>query len=267
MNLTTGNLASDLLTVAQIIDQIYYRLDTLQADCDASGIEMELIENKETDTQVYLFARDNQIDIIIPGTQTKRDWCTDLQCPYTVWRGPGLVHGGFANACESVFNPLLRSLQTRLTTKSAVTFGGHSLGAALAPMLAQALLGIVVPKAVYALEPPRWCGSIRADNYDQDLKSVTWRTENQGDMVPYVPLGIWGYRQVGQCITFADDGSVTLDKPQPFQFSPSELCQLFDGSHPWFQKGNTSICPEAHQIQTMERLFTTWIARHAQFAK
>jgi predicted lipase len=145
------------------------------------------------DTQAYTMASDRVIVTAFRGTEAKeiRDWLTDASTP--PWPGPartGYVHYGFAEALESVFPDVAKTLAQLRTNGQSVWFTGHSLGGALA-MLVAARLELEEPRlradGVVTFGQPRTCDRMLADAYNRGLQGRTVRFVNNNDIVPQLP--------------------------------------------------------------------------------
>jgi len=77
-----------------------------------------------------------------------RDVVDDLEPQLVAWRGPGKVFEGFKDAFEEVVDDLLPAVQS---INYKLLFTGHSLGAALATLLA----AVQKPSALYTIGSPR----------------------------------------------------------------------------------------------------------------
>lgn len=101
-----------------------------------------LIENKETDTQVYTWMNGSSIWVAFRGTEKNiKDIITDLwffrkEIPFDNKKGIK-VHGGFLKAYMSVRDELLEKILEFLDQGATHIKGvGHSLGGALVTLLA-----------------------------------------------------------------------------------------------------------------------------------
>ncbi|MET8543976.1 lipase family protein [Kitasatospora sp. NPDC004799] len=145
------------------------------------------------DTQAYTMAGDHMIVTAFRGTEPAqiRDWLTDSTTP--PWPGPartGYVHYGFAEALESIFPDVAKAIADLRTNDQTVWFTGHSLGGALA-MLVAARLDLEDPRlaadGVYTFGQPRTCDRLLAAAYDKALKGRTFRFVHGNDIVPELP--------------------------------------------------------------------------------
>jgi hypothetical protein len=118
------------------------------------------------------------------------DWINDANAalvpvPYTV----GLVHRGFSESLQSLWNQLLQAVRSHQAASGLpVVVTGHSKGGALATLGAIRLLneGSIVPAAVYTFASPRTGDSPFAWNYNSHIPN-DWRFENTDDLVPHLP--------------------------------------------------------------------------------
>jgi hypothetical protein len=146
--------------------------------------------------------------IAIRGTEGTLEWIHDiefLQVPCPFLTGAGHTEDGFTAMYESlrtgvapnsptVVNALAKLEFPRAV--SSVTICGHSLGGALATLLAlDVAANTVFPDpAVYTYGSPRTGDSLFAGTYDQVVKN-SYRIANRLDIVPTVPPPL-GYEHV-----------------------------------------------------------------------
>jgi triacylglycerol lipase len=122
------------------------------------------------------------------GTQTKSDWCSNLNI--ALQQGPaGLpVHAGFNEIWKS-FAPELRSM-LRGRNPTRVHCVGHSLGGALATLNADLLsAGHVAEVVLYTFGAPRAGDGLFARSLTQRLTPDNiFRVSHPADPVPMIPL-------------------------------------------------------------------------------
>ena len=141
----------------------------------------------------FVAAHRDMAIVAFRGTETIGNALTDLETAlirYEIF--PGLVHLGFAHAAEAVY-PTVHALLTALGRRLPIWVTGHSLGGAMATLVAQrlAIEGFAV-RAVYTYGSPR-----PGDRNFRDAYRVpNYRFVNDNDLVPHLPLR-WCYRHVG----------------------------------------------------------------------
>jgi len=116
---------------------------------------------------------------------------------------PGLVHLGFARAAETVY-PTVCTLLTALGRRLPILVTGHSLGGAMATLVAHRLHVEGFPvRAVYSY------GSPRPGNHDfRDAYRVpNYRFVNDNDLVPHLPMK-WCYHHVGSLKLLTPEGKL-----------------------------------------------------------
>ena len=128
----------------------------------------------------------------------------DFDFELQAWDGPGKVHRGFANALNEVHSRLDQAI--RDTGECRLLYTGHSLGAALATLMA----GLRRPDALYTFGSPR----VGDATFVEALKDVkSYRYVDCCDVVARVPPEI-EYRHLGEPYYIKRDRKVT--------FNPSE---------------------------------------------
>ncbi|MFI1198455.1 lipase family protein [Streptomyces sp. BHT-5-2] len=186
--------------LAQASDLAYKDESTIESRARAWGFDQ--VRHHQTrftppfpleDTQAYTAASDHMIITAFRGTEPVqiRDWLSDATTP--PWPGPartGYVHYGFAEALQSVFPDVRKTLAELRTNGQSVWFTGHSLGGALA-MLAGAWMYLEDPRlqadGVYTYGQPRTCDRLLADAYNKGFKGRMYRFVNNNDIVPQLP--------------------------------------------------------------------------------
>jgi len=130
----------------------------------------------------------------------------DLQANMTPWKRGGRVHAGFASATNSLRTPITEWIRHAQTASEKLIVTGHSLGAAMATLVASE-------------HPVDWLitlGSPRVGNRDfvQTLQAANVkRLVNCCDAVTEVPLPIGGYTHLGTR-TYVSRDSQVLEDPQ-----------------------------------------------------
>lgn len=143
----------------------------------------------ETDTQVLVSDSPGCRVFSFRGTEmTVKDFFTDLNFDLVPLCGTAAkVHHGFLSASNEVYNQVLSAcLSVPADTK--LMFTGHSLGAALAKLLALRLVraGVNV-SCVYTFGSPRIGNAAWRELYAFWLGQRTWRVCHASDAVPRLP--------------------------------------------------------------------------------
>lgn len=160
----------------------------------------------ETDTQAQVVSIDGNFHygVTFPGTASWRDCLTDAKIRKAK-SGAGQLHRGFCAAAGSVYDGILAALP-----KSArVVVSGHSLGGAVATIIADWLLsGGYQVETVITFGSPRVGNRAWARTYNRLLAERTYRIVNAGDPVPHVPWVFGTYRHVETLIYLNNTGGV-----------------------------------------------------------
>jgi hypothetical protein len=123
------------------------------------------------------------------------------------WAGRGRVHKGFATALSQVQKELLASLDSLQGCR--VLYTGHSLGAAMATLLA----GLKKPDTLFTFGSPR----VGDAEFVASLQGITnFRFQDCCDLVTHVPPEELGYRHLGQPHYIDRERRVTLNPDQGF---------------------------------------------------
>ncbi|KAL8479757.1 hypothetical protein ACS0TY_026622 [Phlomoides rotata] len=187
------------------------------------------LDNEETDTQATIWRDPERKRLVIAfrGTeQTKwKDLLTDLMLvpagfnPERIggdFKKEVQVHSGFLSAYDSVRTRLFalikqaigyRSDSTELLPKWHIFVTGHSLGGALATLLALELSSSQLAKfgaitvTMYNFGSPRVGNRRFAEIYNEKVRD-SWRVVNHRDIIPSVPR-LMGYCHVAQPVYLA----------------------------------------------------------------
>lgn len=148
--------------------------------------------------QAYRFANKQDMVIACRGTQPTQfnDIAADLKAMPVVAETVSRVHRGFKAEVDELWPMVLEDLTAKTPTQK-LWFCGHSLGAAMATIMASRCHyheNIPNPEELYTYGSPRvgWKG------YVVHLGVVHHRWVNNNDIVTTVPPSILGYRHHGE---------------------------------------------------------------------
>jgi predicted lipase len=204
LNTTYDTLPSDLTNAAgkavsagganyTVVTTIY--ANDLSTDMNPSGGDDEVSIGL-----ICQAAQAGDVVIAIRGTEGNVEWIHDaefLQVPCPFLAGAGHTEDGFTAMYESLRtgaatnSPTVVSALAKLPFPrpvSSLTICGHSLGGALATLLALDVAANTAfsSPAVYTYGSPRTGDSLFANTYDQVVKN-SYRIANRVDIVPTLP--------------------------------------------------------------------------------
>lgn len=166
------------------------------------GGSLAVIDDPQTDVQCYLRKRGGCLSIIFRGSNSGRNWKTNVAfrqkvVPYGNTASKIRVHSGFLEAYKS---PAVRNVihQTMAPDIHRVKISGHSQGAALA-ILCGVDLEYNFPDKDYEVVlfgAPRVGNRAFQKSYDKRVFK-TLRIENGNDIITKIPFACMGYRHVG----------------------------------------------------------------------
>jgi triacylglycerol lipase len=154
---------------------------------------------------------DGALVVAFRGTDDAEDAWLDLKFRQ-VEDYDGWVHEGFYNAATSLWDGLIKHLGKNWQDGDKVWVTGHSLGGAMATVMAKWLAHQKYDIAgVHTFGQPRVGDNTYADNYSPD--DVHYRFVNNKDFVTHVPYRWMGpgvhYKHVGKVQLFDADGNLT----------------------------------------------------------
>jgi hypothetical protein len=154
----------------------------------------------DDEVSIGLICQVNQtgdVVIAIRGTEGILEWIHDVEfdlvpCPFLV--GAGHTEDGFTAMYESLRtgaqsgSPTVVSALAKLSSVNSVTICGHSLGGALATLLALDVAANTAfsNPAIYSYASPRTGDSLFASTFDQVVTN-SYRIANRLDIVPALP--------------------------------------------------------------------------------
>ncbi len=154
------------------------------------------------DTQAFVATSPDLVLISFRGTESRGDWLHNVNLPWRT-RSYGVVHRGFLGAFQAVESRLRSALLSSEGKRVILT--GHSLGGAIATVMAAEWQGFLAPAMVVTFgQPAVGKGAFRMF-YQQYYAGKFFRFVNDDDIVPRVPPG---YEHVGRLLHFDAEGKL-----------------------------------------------------------
>ena len=171
-----------------------------EAAKEAKKLGFTTIEFYDKDgAQAYRFMNKNDLVIACRGTQPTQfnDISADLKALPVMAETVSRVHRGFKAEVDELWPMVLEDLERTRNQNKKIWFCGHSLGAAMATIMASRCHlyeGIAPVEELYTYGSPRvgWRG------YCNSLGVTHHRWVNNNDIVTRVPLKIMGYVHDGE---------------------------------------------------------------------
>ncbi len=169
-----------------------------------------LKRGRDVDSQGYIASDDQRMLVAFRGTHSLPDWLTNIQIAKEA--GPkGKVHEGFQDAFFVTALSIGKSIGANVNDRE-IWITGHSLGGALAILLAATLAENNIPVAgLYTFGAPRVGDRPFAGWLNNSLQEVpNYRVVNEGDIVPHVPseLRFW---HSGERSLLMNNGTIRSD--------------------------------------------------------
>jgi len=168
---------------------VYLDRDKIELQVKALGFnEFAWFDNSGTQAFACRKSNANNIFIVFRGTEPNQ--MKDILADVKAWRKParekGLVHFGFAQALDKVYDNIVQWLsEQKLDGERHITCTGHSLGAALATIMASRLDA----NELYTFGSPRIGNRAFVKEMNNDgIKH--YRFVNNNDIVTKVPFPI-----------------------------------------------------------------------------
>ena len=194
---------------AKLSDIAY--LEKADAKKKAKELGFTTIEYYDRDgAQAYRFMNKKDLVIACRGTQPTQwnDIKADLKAIPVMAETIGRVHRGFKKEVDDLWPMVREDLLRKTNLSKTIWFTGHSLGAAMATIMASRCMHdeeANYPAELYTYGSPRvgwskYCNSLGIEHH---------RFVNNNDIVTRVPLWIMGYRHHGKKVYFNRHGKVS----------------------------------------------------------
>ena len=173
----------------------------VKSNMERLGFEVRFFYGERTDAECFVAWNSESILVAFRGTEIfgLKDWLTDVKCKLVFWPYGGRVHVGFRNSffelwTQQGLKDFIESKMAEMPNHSKTLWlTGHSLGAALATLAADAFVGTA---QVYTYGSPRVGDRL----FQADFAQKTYRFVNHLDIVTNLPphiTSILPYYHVG----------------------------------------------------------------------
>ena len=183
---------------------VYYEYDKINRILLKMGLKDWYWFDSEG-TQAMIVKTNKELIICFRGTEPTQ--VADLMADAKIWRKParekGLVHFGFAQALDKVYDNIIDQIDRLDITGLKIICTGHSLGAALATIFASRFDA----KYLYTFGSPRVGNKDFVKEMNND-EIIHYRFVNNNDIVTKIPLALIFYRHHGNLIYINHYGKI-----------------------------------------------------------
>ena len=172
-----------------------------EAKSQAKKLGFTTTEFYEKDgAQAYRFMNKDDLVIACRGTQPSEfnDLKADLKALPVMAETVGRVHIGFKTEVDDLWPMIEEDINRKTNVTKTLWFCGHSLGAAMATIMASRAKHNVElndPVELFTYGSPR----VGWREYCNSLNVIHHRWKNNNDIVTTVPLAVMGFKHHGEC--------------------------------------------------------------------
>lgn len=197
MSISTMNFNERSLLFAKLSSIAYVNIKEAKSQAKKLGFTTTEFYDRDG-AQAYRFMNKTDLVIACRGTQPTElnDISADLKATPVMAETVSRVHRGFKAEVDELWPMVCEDINRKVNANKILWFCGHSLGAAMATIMASRCMHDVElndPIELYTYGSPRvgWPG------YVKSLGVTHHRWKNNNDIVTTVPLWIMGYRHHG----------------------------------------------------------------------
>lgn len=175
------------------------------------------ISCEQTDTFAIACVTQDAVIIAVQGSESRRDWLNNFRIIKTEYHGIK-AHKGFAWAAESILADVLKVISRE--PGKQIIFTGHSLGGAIATLLAVAMRPLPVKVITFGAPRVSTKRELNLALYGEYVRVV-----NGSDVVPRSP---WlAYSHAGTLVYLSNSGKHIVDA-NPLTMFWDRLPTIFD---------------------------------------
>ena len=197
MSILTMSFKERSLLFAKLSSIAYNNIKEAKSQAKKLGFTTTEFYEKDG-AQAYRFMNKNDLVIACRGTQPTEfnDLKADLRALPVMAETVGRVHIGFKTEVDDIWPMIEQDINRKTNLKKDLWFCGHSLGAAMATIMASRAKHNVElndPVELFTYGSPR----VGWKKYCNSLDVVHHRWKNNNDIVTTVPLAIMGFKHHG----------------------------------------------------------------------
>jgi triacylglycerol lipase len=198
MSITDMNFKERSLLFAQLAQIAYCNKKDAASQAKKLGFTTTEFYDRDG-AQAYRFMNKTDLVIACRGTQPTEfnDIKADLKAIPVIAETVSRVHQGFKAEVDELWPMVCEDINRKANVDKMLWFCGHSLGAAMATIMASRCkhnIDLNDPIELYTYGSPR----VGWPTYIKSLDVVHHRWVNNNDIVTRVPLAIMGYRHHGE---------------------------------------------------------------------
>lgn len=225
---TTGLDRTNALTMARLSELVYLTkpnssepdsAEILQRLKQLCGHYQRVTGYDKNSAQAILVEHEEYLAVVCRGTDEWLDWIDNIRAlpERTLY---GEFHRGFWESVEDLWQGIDADLkQARQVKRRPVFLAGHSLGGAMATVIAARLFHEDRPfTSIYTYGQPRAVTRETARLYNVGAGQFHHRFQNNQDIVTRVPARLMNYSHVGGCIYIDSERNLHTDPGYWFRF-------------------------------------------------
>ena len=208
MDIISLNFKDRSLLFANLARIAYYNIDKAKSQAKKLGFSTIEFYDREG-AQAYRFMNKTDLVIACRGTEPTcwNDISADLKAIPVMSETISRVHKGFKEEVDELWPMVCEDINRKTNLKKNLWFCGHSLGGAMATIMASRAKfndELNDPVELYTYGSPR----VGWKKYVESLDVAHHRWRNNNDIVTKVPLWIMGYRHHGTMHYITSDNKI-----------------------------------------------------------
>ena len=199
MSISTMSFKERSLLFAKLSSIAYNNVKEAKSQAKKLGFTTTEFYEKDG-AQAYRFMNKDDLVIACRGTQPTEfnDLKADLKALPVMAETVGRVHIGFKTEVDDLWPMIEEDINRKVNVSKTLWFTGHSLGAAMATIMASRAKHNVElndPVELFTYGSPR----VGWREYCNSLNVIHHRWKNNNDIVTTVPLAVMGFKHHGEC--------------------------------------------------------------------